>query len=63
MSKQDDIAMNPGSDTAMKKGCTCPVLDNARGYGIGGGAFWISSGCPLHSEQLLPPDGCTGEEV
>lgn len=29
---------NPGSDAAIKQGCTCPVYDNARGKGIGGNA-------------------------
>lgn len=44
---------NPGSDDAVAAGCTCPVMDNARGRGA-----WFSSGpdavfyqneqCPLH---------------
>jgi len=45
---------NPGSDEAIKKGCTCAVLDN--GYGNGCGRkdkdgtplFWITETCPLH---------------
>lgn len=42
---------NPGSDEAVKRGCTCPVMDNAHGKGvtIGGKAyFWRSEYCPLH---------------
>ena len=39
---------NPGSDKAVKKGCTCPVMDNHRGRGLGRGNFWINGGCPLH---------------
>lgn len=46
---------NPGSDAAVALGCTCPVLDNGRGrgaYQIGGKwVFWITAGCPLHSEH------------
>ena len=46
---------NPGSDEAIKQGCTCPVLDN--GHGVGCGiedadglpAFWVTANCPLHS--------------
>jgi hypothetical protein len=44
---------NPGSDAALKAGCTCPVLDNCHGKGFSWGSgdgpkFWISGGCPLH---------------
>ena len=46
---------NPGSDAAIKQGCTWPVLDNARGKGIMGDGekhgYWISSGCPLHGSK------------
>ena len=45
---------NPGSDAAIKQGCTCPVLDNAHGRGIMGGeelGFWITAGCPLHGSK------------
>jgi hypothetical protein len=42
--------LNPGSDEAAAAGCTCPVLDNARGKSAGRpGEFWISGGCPLHA--------------
>ena len=41
---------NPGSDEAIKAGCTCPVLDNGRGRGssFGDGAYWINANCPLY---------------
>lgn len=41
---------NPGSDKAIKQGCTCPVLDNGHGEGIGDGLSWISGDCPLHGK-------------
>lgn len=45
---------DPGSKSAINKGCTCPVLDNARGRGIptvdGQRVFWISADCPLHTD-------------
>lgn len=43
----------PGSDEALDKGCTCPVLDNAHGRGyLGLGVGWvIADGCPLHARQ------------
>jgi hypothetical protein len=53
---------NPGSDEAIKKGCTCPVLDNGYGSGCGwkgedGEAlFWITQGCPLHAKKMGAPE-------
>ena len=44
---------NPGSDEAIKQGCTCPVMDNehGRGYmGIKGTYVWVMD-CPLHTEN------------
>lgn len=42
---------NPGSDEAIKMGCTCPVLDNAHGNGARGDPnFWISEDCPIHGK-------------
>lgn len=40
----------PGSDAAIDKGCTCPVLDNAHGAGCGKGPnlFWINADCSMH---------------
>ena len=51
-------SLNPGSDEAIKEGCTCPVLDN--GYGdpkrvphdkFGRPLWWISADCPIHNPQ------------
>ena len=46
---------NPGSDAAIKQGCTCPEMANARGKGIMGDGekhgYWINSGCPLHGQK------------
>jgi len=39
---------NPGSAAAQKAGCTCAVLDNRHGRGLGRGKFYISADCPLH---------------
>ena len=58
VSKQG-AAMNPGSDEAIKQGCTCPVMDNARGRGIMGGeelGFWITAECPLHGQEIKSPE-------
>lgn len=46
-------SFNPGSSHAVQRGCSCPVLDNARGLGARGtrGAdaiFWVNSDCPMH---------------
>lgn len=49
---------NPGSEDAIKQGCTCPVMDNFYGRGIPvkaeeGGvevAFWMNGDCPLHGK-------------
>lgn len=43
----------PGSDAAVERGCTCPIGDNARGWGAWGmkGAFWITEDCPLHGPK------------
>lgn len=51
------IAPNPGSDDAVAKGCSCPILDNAHGRGWMGGVkdretgetiFVYTVGCPVH---------------
>jgi len=46
---------NPGSQEAVKAGCICAVLDNARGKGYYGqpGMFVITGGCPLHDPALI----------
>jgi len=46
------VIPTPGSPEAVKQGCICPVLDNARGKGFPWGdtpqAFWVNANCPLH---------------
>ncbi len=44
---KDELKPNPGSKEAQDQGCTCPVLDNNHGKGVGG-LFWMNSDCPLH---------------
>lgn len=49
MSNKD---LKPGSDHAIKAGCTCPSLDNKKGEGIyidKKVCFWINIDCPVHS--------------
>ena len=41
----------PGGDSAIDKGCTCPVLDNHYGLGLGNGQFWMNAECPLHGNK------------
>jgi hypothetical protein len=49
--------LNPGSDAAIKKGCTCPVLDNGRGNEELGRirGFWIDQDCPIHGKSAKLP--------
>jgi hypothetical protein len=49
-----DQIPNPGSKRAYDAGCTCPVLDNAHGYGWHGmaGIFVYDGDCPLHKETV-----------
>jgi hypothetical protein len=44
---------SPGSPSAVKKGCTCPVLDNNHGKGCyeDGRHFWVNGDCPLHGRK------------
>jgi len=44
---------NPGSIEAIQQGCTCPVLDNNRGRGLGNDNFWIDGACPIHNGEFL----------
>lgn len=43
---------SPGSNKAVSNGCKCPVMDNARGKGTGGGNYWISAQCPIHNNSI-----------
>ena len=51
--KANDTA--PGSPAAIVAGCTCPVLDNGHGKGVGGNGekhgWWVTAGCPLHGKK------------
>ena len=49
----DEDDPTPGSNAAVERGCTCPIGDNARGWGAWGmkGAFWITEDCPLHGRS------------
>jgi hypothetical protein len=51
MTDTDDL-LNPGSDAAIERGCTCPVIDNGHGRGIMGDGeqfgWWRNQDCPLH---------------
>lgn len=44
---------NPGSDEAVKQGCTCAVMDNNHGRWAPwpNNGWWITAGCPLHAPQ------------
>lgn len=49
------IKPNPGSDEALKLGCTCPVMDNHYGAGVPykkGVSFWYSDDCRVHIYPL-----------
>lgn len=45
---------------AIANGCTCPVIDNARGKGVYGDGdrygWWVSADCPLHGEDKATGD-------
>jgi hypothetical protein len=48
---------NPGTKEAIEQNCTCPILDNNWGAGIGKNdkgetLFWYSLDCPLHGHLL-----------
>jgi hypothetical protein len=49
------IIENPGSDKAIKLGCTCPVLDNNHGEGLGDGLFYYSQTCNYHQQYPILP--------
>lgn len=57
MAKLKDL--NPGSPSAIRNHCTCPVVDNGHGNGSGytdengNPLFWYNENCPLHKEEYL----------
>ena len=52
----------PGSEQAVARGCSCPVVDNKRGKGAyvdgeGNPLFWFSAECSMHgADEPTPPD-------
>lgn len=43
----------PGSNEAVAKGCTCPVMDNNHGVGVvrlDGAVYWVNQDCKLHKK-------------
>lgn len=53
-----DATPNPGSDEAIRLGCTCPIIDNHHGKGVpygkdGSPLFWHSANCPMHGRAAL----------
>jgi len=46
---------NPGSNEAVKQGCTCPRMDNGwgRDSGRGDGRFIYNCECPLHGNGAV----------
>lgn len=47
---------NPGSDTAIKQGCKCAIMDNNYGRGRDTGSihkpvFVVTLSCPLHGDK------------
>lgn len=48
--------MLPGSNKAIKNGCTCAIIDNNYGkgrYGNGDKYGWfITSGCKIHDNKI-----------
>lgn len=51
----DGQILNPGSDLARSRGCTCPVIDNHYGEGVpssAGRMFWHNGACPMHGFQV-----------
>jgi len=52
---------NPGSDEAIKQGCSCPIIDNDYGVGFtfkGDRMFWMSGDCKLHGFIKHPVPQC-----
>lgn len=44
-----DYEYPPGSDEAIERDCSCPVLDNSHGEGyMGTDRYVVSFNCPLH---------------
>lgn len=52
--RNEAFVNNPGGSAAREQGCTCAVIDNHYGAGIGGNGmrygWYQSSNCPLHGD-------------
>jgi len=53
--------VNPGSQEAIDRGCTCPIMDNrwGKGWGVdedGMPIFVIQDDCPLHNLPSVKED-------
>ncbi len=59
--ENEEEFLDPGSDASVKKGCTCPRMDNHYGAGRGGDGleygWFISGNCPLHKDMMDKPHG------
>ena len=56
----DNEIPNPGSEEAIERGCTCPVMDNHYGRGVffdGAYHLWYNADCPLHGAAPLAVAG------
>lgn len=57
VNKEIHTPPNPGSDEAIKLGCTCPIYDNEHGdvekvgYYLGESIFVIRLDCHLHNRK------------
>ena len=54
----------PGSDEAIKVGCTCPVMDNCHGKGFiwdNELCFVYNVDCPVHNEEYFNREDEQGE--
>jgi len=43
---------NPGSSSAIARGCACPRMDNRYGRGVTVAhdlCFYVAAGCPVHA--------------
>jgi len=54
MTKDWEYPPKPGSALAIKKGCTCPVIDNCYGDGVigkSGKLYWYAGDCLIHAPK------------
>jgi len=48
----------PGFWLSVEEGCTCPVADNCKGWGLLrlSRHWWVDTKCPLHRKELDKED-------